>query len=84
MLSAVKTLNFVHRFFAITCQTQSLKIIWKSSSESTILKTVYVHDHAHVHVDDHVFVIVVVNVDVIVDVDGFMSQLSHWNKVRHE
>ena len=40
------------------------------------MKTVYVHDHAHV------FVIVVVN--VIMDVDGFMSKLSHWSKVRHE
>ena len=45
-----------------------------------ILKTVYVHVHAHV--DDHVFVIV--DVIVNVNVDGFKSQPSHWNKVRHE
>ncbi len=82
----LKTLNFVHCFFAVARQTETLKIIWKQTSESRILKTGYVHDHvhAHVHVDDHVLVILVVDVNVIVVVDGFVSQPSHWNKVRHE
>jgi hypothetical protein len=77
MLSIVKNVEFCSSFFPTTCQTGRLK-----SSESTILKTVYVHDHVHVH--DHVLVIVVVAVNVIVNVDGFASKSSHWNKVRHE
>ncbi len=85
MLSVVKNVEFCSSFLQLP-DKQSLKIIWKQTSESRILKTGYVHDHvhAHVHVDDHVLVIVVVDVNVIVVLDGFVSQPGHWNKVRHE
>ena len=79
-----KNVEFCSLFFAVARQTETLKIIWKQTSESTILKTGYVHDHVHTHVDDHVLVIVVVDVNVIVVLDGFVSQPGHWNKVRHE
>ncbi len=84
MLLVVKNVEFCSSFFAIARQAESLKIIWKRSSKPRILKTGYDHVRAHVHVDDHVLVIVVVDVNVIVVVDGFVSQPSHWNEVRHE
>ncbi len=70
MLLVVKNVEFCSSFFAIARQAESLKIIWKRSSKPRILKTGYDHDHAHVL--------------VIVVVDGFVSQPSHWNEVRHE
>ncbi len=76
MLLVVKNAEFGSSFFAIARQAESLKIIWKQTSESRILKTGYVHDHVHAHVHDHVLVIVVL--------DGFVSQPGHWNRVRHE
>ena len=70
--------------FCSSRQTETLKIFWKQTSESRILKTGYVHDHVHAHVDDHVLVIVVVDVNVIVVLDGFVCQPNHWNRIRHE
>ncbi len=86
MLSVVKNVEFCSLFFCSSRQTETLKIIWKQTSESRILKTGYVHDHVHAHVDDHVLVIVIVVVDVnvIVVLDGFVSQPGDWNKVCHE